>query len=246
MAFPLSSSALVCCLALAAGGELAPPNAAAGETPRAVPSLEVHSGKVEVFAGEAWLELKPKTALPQPLEELQLRLGSDARARLILAGAGVELRGPLLVKSHAALVWALRLEGSGSAQLEARSTCLQVELPGAAWVELSRSFAWIAGQPDGSWRVGCDAGEALSLRAPPGARWDAATTVSVGAALRVIPAGVQPPASLEAPRSQGSRAWHGFSWPWQSVRAPDEFALAKTCAFAACRALQELHRARLL
>jgi len=213
------------------------------------PALEVLRGKPRVFVGEAWLELAPGASLPQALAPTSLSLGPDSAARLCLRGAGVELRGPLEVDSCASQAWALRVQGSGRVHFEARTTRLQIELPGTAWVELGHGIAWLEGLPEGGWRVGCDAGEPLRLRPPPGVHWSGPATLAPGDVLRVVPAHVAPPAHRR-PAAVHARAWSRFSWPWYAPAIPESGAgwggLERAGAQAAAQALSALCTARTL
>lgn len=250
MSISVLGPSLALALGLMAGSPAAPAHVRAPGTPVQAPGIEVIKGRLRVLAGEAWLDLAPGATLPQPLAQTSLRLGADCVARLWVPGAGVRLHGPLEVEYHSAQLWALRLQGSGRVQFEARTVRMQIELPGAAWVELGNGAAWIEGLPEGGWRVGSDAGEQLLLRPPPGVRWGGAATLAPGAVLRVLPAHVVPPPSTLRSQAREPRAWSSFSWPWNAPTLPAGggawVGIARAGVHAASRALAALSTARVL
>lgn len=185
----------------------------AGETVDG-PRLEVLSGSVSVFAKEAWIRLTPGQALPDSRANSTLRLDWDARARLTLNGAGVELRGPLQVESMLQGEWTLRLSGNGQIQVDARSTEVRLELAATARLDMDCGVYWAEGVSSGGWRVGCDAGQPLVLRPPSGSGWPTAPRLVSGSSLRIVPTRMLPPITLGEARRPSASPWKSFSWPW--------------------------------
>ena len=207
MLFASSSSMLALLLGLASG---------ANDVTH-VPRLEVQVGNVRVFAREAWLSLAPGECLPQSQASSVLSLDWNARARLTLSGAGVELRGPLEVESNAQGEWTVRVSGSGQIQVDARRAAVNVELEATASMNLISGVYWAEGLPDGGWRVGCDGGEALSVRPPTGSGWHNAPRIESGTSLRIVPTGSKSPRLTGEIRRPSAAPWKSFSWPWSAA-----------------------------
>ena len=191
----------------------------AGDPPRA-PRLDVLEGRVRVLAGESWLALERGAELPESRPRTTLRLDWNARARLTVAGAGVELSGPLEVVSSLDGTWSVRLDGRGTAQLDVRSVPVNVELVSTAGLELRRGSYWVAGVPAGGWRVGCAAGQPLILHPPAGASWIRATQVQGGDSLRLVPNESAFPVHTPPERKPSAPPWTKFSWPFAAPKAP--------------------------
>ena len=190
--------------------------------PAPAPRLDVLEGRVSVLATESWLSLASGEELPQSRPRTTLRLDWNSRARLSVAGAGVELCGPLEVVSSLDGAWTLRIDGRGEARIDARSVPVNVELAHAASLELRRGIYWTAGIPAGGWRVGCLAGQALILHPPEGASWSRANQVQAGDWLRLVPHEVASSARPPVQRKPAAVPWTKFSWPWTSSKAPGE------------------------
>jgi hypothetical protein len=182
------------------------------------PRLEVLQGTARVLAGEAWLALGPGRSLPEPPEACTLRLEWNSRARLSADGATIELAGPLDVQSTAGARWKLSVAGGGGLRVDARSTAVEVELESCARLDLRRGTYWAESVSSGGWRVGCDAGEPLALRAPDGARWGTEPRVACGAQLRLVPARFAGPLSSLAGERVVAPPWRSFAWPWTAGR----------------------------
>ena len=87
-----------------------------------VPRLDVLEGSVRVLAGETWLTLARGALLPQFQAHAALSLDSRSRIRLTIAGANLELLGPLEVDSTLSGDWTVHLHGGGAARISARAT----------------------------------------------------------------------------------------------------------------------------
>ncbi len=183
--------------------------------------LDVLEGRVRVLATESWLSLTRGSELPQSRPRTTLSLDWNSRARLSIAGAGIELKGPLEVESSLDGTWSVRINGRGEARIDARSVPVNVELVAATGLELRRGIYWVAGVPAGGWRVGCAAGQPLILHPPEGSSWIRATQVQAGDWIRLVPSEVAHSVRAPVQRKPALPPWSKFSWPWASPQGAD-------------------------